>query len=853
MRRLFQLLRDPYEIDPKVFDRDGNGMVGWGEFCYAWKTKRISLKLSVCERIFAVFDDPTSCTFALFLSCFVLLTITISSSIFILSTVPEFQEHYTDGRPPNPVPILASIEIVCLFIFCAEYFIRVATCWANRADCFDKAHLLDLVCGYDHIHSPSVASRMLKFVFAPGNLIAFAAFMPGIIDLLPIEGGAGGSLVVLRLIKLTRIARAFRLGKYMEPVIVISRTVKKSTRALYVLLFNLFLGIVIFGSLMFLTEQGEWESHSHTWRRHIGMAWNMTTLEYEDVFDESPFVSIPHSFWWALVTSTTVGYGDDYPTTSMGKFVSAICMIWSLVILALPVGVIGGTFTQVWDDFAIEKKHENEKMRREMEHVAAAIQRIEPSKVSRLCLIEVWNDPDVHGLDDKQPHGPRRLPVTPEDFMGEARFELDLPEDRASSGKLTVGLKSNPNRCRRAIKGSVTIRYEWNPGIAMSQFTAKEYDTSLHDAPPKSKEQEAADDQALQNESEEEEAVELSGQLRLTVERADKLITLDTGGAGVHSNPYAIVICYPRSPPAGTKLRPTIWRTPTEISTQRPCWEAQHCFKFVWYAMSPNTDIRAMVPAQEVAKERPASPERRKYVNPKCIKQRVQEKEKTPDELLALQMHAPDRSDEDDAITPRPPSRASNQGKQGYKYQRGLSPQGDTLLTEEALALLRSLASSLPQLANDVKQVSQEVKNLSARVDRIGSSAGLGGALGPESLVRPGSRSGKCSLSAGGRRIPPVGDPLRLLAESGAVGRTALETDNGQDAGVRVAVGGESMSQEDAFLATGALQDECYTRPRSASGRPRSATGATVELDLNVVSPGSGHVISVETPFMASA
>lgn len=63
---------------------------------------------------------------------------------------------------------------------------------------------------------------------------------------------------------------------------------------------------------------------------------------------ESPFSSIPKGFWWAIVTLMTVGYGDAYPISVVGKIIAGFAMLLGVICLALPISVIGATFTSDW-------------------------------------------------------------------------------------------------------------------------------------------------------------------------------------------------------------------------------------------------------------------------------------------------------------------------------------------------------------------------------------------------------------------------------------------------------------------------------------------------------------------------
>lgn len=119
-------------------------------------------------------------------------------------------------------------------------------------------------------------------------------------------------LIVVRILRVLRIFRILKLFRYIGEANILFRALVQARRKIFVFLFCVLTLIVIFGTMMFVIEG-----------------------------PENGFTSIPKSMYWAIVTVTTVGYGDISPHTALGQLIAGLAMICGYAIIAVPTGIVG--------------------------------------------------------------------------------------------------------------------------------------------------------------------------------------------------------------------------------------------------------------------------------------------------------------------------------------------------------------------------------------------------------------------------------------------------------------------------------------------------------------------------------
>ena len=196
---------------------------------------------------------------------------------------------------------------------------------------------------------------------------------------MPGQGGGAGGLATLRLVRLARVFRLFKLGKNSKLVGVFAGTLRQSVRPMVTMCMFVVCGVVIIASIMYYVERGRFacacdKLNDDSSRHACGLGdvkrdvnpvvwqenelWNTNNCVTDDevgywltdagstdgTWSKSPFQDIPSACYFALVTMTTVGYGDVSPKSAVGQAFASMFCVGGVIIIALPISVISANF-----------------------------------------------------------------------------------------------------------------------------------------------------------------------------------------------------------------------------------------------------------------------------------------------------------------------------------------------------------------------------------------------------------------------------------------------------------------------------------------------------------------------------
>ncbi|KAM8947644.1 voltage-gated potassium channel regulatory subunit KCNG1 [Pelodytes ibericus] len=273
-------------------------------------------KFDMCMRhLHDMVEKPQSGLPGKIFACLSVLFVTITAVNLSISTMPDLREEEEKGQCSRMCYNIFIVESVCVAWFSLEFLLRF-------------------------IQAPS------KFAFLrrPLNLIDIVAILPYYITLVvdntstgQKKPGSGNSYLdkvglVLRILRALRILYVMRLARHSLGLQTLGLTARRCTREFGLLLLFLCVAIALFAPLLYLIEN--------------------------EMADSQEFTSIPACYWWAVITMTTVGYGDMVPRSIPGQVVALSSILSGILLMAFPVTSIFHTFSRSY----IELKQEQERL-----------------------------------------------------------------------------------------------------------------------------------------------------------------------------------------------------------------------------------------------------------------------------------------------------------------------------------------------------------------------------------------------------------------------------------------------------------------------------------------------------------
>lgn len=163
----------------------------------------------------------------------------------------------------------------------------------------------------------------IKFIMSTLALIDLTAIIPYFLTLLLGDDYApASSFTIMRVFRLLRVIRLLKLTRYVAALRILGYTVQSCKEQLTALIFLILISVVMFSSTIYFIENKE---------------------------NSEQFYSIPASFWWTIITMTTVGYGDMTPITPLGRLVGAFCAVFGVVVMVcLPSPVFISSFNEIY-------------------------------------------------------------------------------------------------------------------------------------------------------------------------------------------------------------------------------------------------------------------------------------------------------------------------------------------------------------------------------------------------------------------------------------------------------------------------------------------------------------------------
>ncbi|MBO4243466.1 MAG: ion transporter [Bacteroidales bacterium] len=256
---------------------------------------------AIRRKIFALFSEETRDKgFPKYFNYFIMTLILVNVVSMILETVKSVYEPYHI--------YFHAFELLVIAVFTCEYIMRILT-----AD-------LAFPCG-------NRLKSILKYIFSFYGLIDLLAILPFYMPFTKLD------LRIVRTLRLLRFLRLFKITRYNNSMELIKSVMSEKRSELGVTCFVILIVMIIASFLMFYAENAAQPDH---------------------------FPNVLACIWWSIVTLTTVGYGDVFPVTGIGRFIGGVIAFLGIGLVALPTGIISAGFLEKLNEKNKEPEKEKE-------------------------------------------------------------------------------------------------------------------------------------------------------------------------------------------------------------------------------------------------------------------------------------------------------------------------------------------------------------------------------------------------------------------------------------------------------------------------------------------------------------
>lgn len=250
------------------------------------------------QRIYQILSGATPDQIGRIVSLALIALILLNVLAVMIESVAAIRFGYGDW--------LTAFEIFSVTVFVIEYLLRMWSCTAGP-------------------HYAHPLFGRIRFALTPLAIVDLLAVLPTLL----LWAGMGMDLRFLRILRIARLLRIAKLGRYSRAIQSMGLAVRGKREELMMAVMLMFMILVVASSLMYIVES-----------------------------DQQPeaFSSIPATMWWGIMTLTTVGYGDVYPITALGKLTAAVIAIAGIGLFALPAGIIGSAFVELREKQKAERQ-----------------------------------------------------------------------------------------------------------------------------------------------------------------------------------------------------------------------------------------------------------------------------------------------------------------------------------------------------------------------------------------------------------------------------------------------------------------------------------------------------------------